>query len=172
MEEARTVAPDEPGFYAWWCNEDALPHSVPAVQHPELPLDLLYAGIAPDKVGSEGNLAKRLRQHTKGAIGSSTFRLGLASLLWEVEGWQPIWPATKVALENQDLLALSAWQAKNLQVQWAEVDEPWSVERAVIGSLGPPMNRAHNERHEFYPAMGAARNALRDAARKHREQGL
>lgn len=169
VEEARTAAPEERGFYAWWCDEDALPHSVPLVRHPELPLGLLYVGIAPDKAGSAGNLAKRLRQHTKGAIGSSTFRLGLASLLWEDEGWQPIWPATKVALENRDLAALTDWQAKNLGVQWAEVDEPWSVEAEVIDCLGPPMNRAHNERHEFYPAMGAARNALRDAARKHRE---
>lgn len=171
VEESRTVAPDEPGFYAWWCDEDALPHSVPLVRHPEDPLGLLYVGIAPDKAGSKGNLAKRLRQHTKGAIGSSTFRLGLAALLWEDEGWQPIWPSTKVALESGDLAALSEWQARHLRVQWAEVDEPWSIEAAVIDALGPPMNRAHNEQHEFYPAMGAARNALRSAARRHREQG-
>jgi hypothetical protein len=74
VEEARAAAPEEPGFYAWWCDEDELPHGVPLVRHPELPLGLLYVGVAPDKDGSKSNLRKRLRQHTKGAIGSSTFR--------------------------------------------------------------------------------------------------
>jgi hypothetical protein len=169
VEEARTDAPEEPGFYAWWCNEDELPHGVPLVRHPELPLGLLYVGVAPDKDGSANNLRKRLRQHTKGAIGSSTFRFGLAALLFEDMGWLPHWPATKPILENRDLAALSDWQEQNLQVQWVEVNQPWTVEAAVIDALGPAMNRAHNERHEFYPAMGAARNALWDAARKRRE---
>lgn len=58
VEEARTLAPEEPGFYSWWCDEEALPHSVPLVRHPELPIGLLYLGIAPDKAESEGNLRK------------------------------------------------------------------------------------------------------------------
>jgi hypothetical protein len=91
-------------------------------------------------------------------------------LPWEDEGWQPIWPASKVAMESRDLIALSEWQAEHLRVQWAEVSEPWLTKAAVIDALGPPMNRAHNERHEFYAAMGTARNALRDAARWHRDQ--
>lgn len=73
-------------------------------------------------------------------------------------------------MESRDLIALSEWQAKHLRVQWAEVAEPRSLEAAVIDALGPPMNRAHNERHEFYPAMGAARTALRGAAHHHCEQ--
>ena len=162
VDEAREYAPTDPGFYAWWCDVDNLPHSVPVVRHPENGTSLLYVGIAPDKVGSDGNLRKRLRQHTKGAIGSSTFRLGLAALLWEDEGWQPIWPATKVALENDGLAGLSAWQAKHLYVQWCEVEEPWKIEAAVIDALHPPMNRQHNE--------GAARNALRGAARRHHDE--
>jgi hypothetical protein len=169
VAQARSEGPAEPGFYAWWCDEDKLPHRVPLVRHPEAPEGLLYVGIAPENPESESNLRKRLRQHTRGAIGSSTFRFGLAALLFEDMGWQPAWPGTKPILENQDLAALSAWQAENLQVQWIEVDQPWELEAAVIDALGPPMNRAHNERHEFYPQMGAARSALRDAARKRRD---
>jgi hypothetical protein len=172
VDEAREDAPTSPGFYAWWCDEDALPQSVPVVRHPENGTSLLYVGIAPDRAASDGNLRKRLKQHTKGAIGSSTFRLGLSSLLWEDEGWQPIWPATKVALENVGLADLSAWQAKHLQTQWSEIEEPWIFEAAVIATLHPPMNRQHNEAHAFYPVMGAARNELRDAARRHRDQSL
>jgi hypothetical protein len=83
VEDARAEAPLYSGFYAWCCNGDELPRGVPLVQHPEACLGLLCIGIAPDKAGSESNLRKRLRQHTKGAIGSSTFRFGLAALLFE-----------------------------------------------------------------------------------------
>lgn len=169
VDEACHDAPEVAGVYSWWCDLAALPHGVPAVAHPGTGDALLYIGIAPGKPGSEGNLRQRLRKHTKGGIGSSTFRLGLAALLWEDEGWQPIWPTDRIKLENVALAALGDWQRENLHVQWSEVEEPWTVEAAVIDAMHPPMNRDHNEGHEFYPAMGAARDALRDAGRLHRE---
>jgi hypothetical protein len=37
------------------------------------------------------NLRKRLANHHRAVIGSSTFRLDLAAFLWQSEGWRPAW---------------------------------------------------------------------------------
>jgi hypothetical protein len=169
IDEARAAAPEDSGFYAWWCRIDALPNGVPTVPHPDTDHSLLYIGIAPNSATSHGNLRKRLKQHSKGAIGSSTFRRGLTALLWEVEGWQPIWATTRPGLENVHLDALSTWQKKFLQVQWCEVEEPWTTEPMVVAALRPPTNIDHNDHHEFRPTMSAARRCFRQAAESIRD---
>ena len=167
--EARTDSPEVAGFYAWWCDIGRLPSGVPQLNHPETADSLLYVGIAPESAQSNSNLRKRLRQHTSGAIGSSTLRRGLTALLWEVEGWQPIWASTRPGLEHQDLESLNAWQRENLRVQWVVVDDPWKLEREVIAEMRPPMNLAHNQTHEFHLAMSTARATFKQAAERHRE---
>jgi hypothetical protein len=169
VAEARSDCPTSPGFYAWWCDVSFLPRGVPEVKHPETGDCLLYVGIAPNSATSSGNLSKRLRQHTKGAIGSSTFRRGLAALLWEGEGWQPIWASTRPGLESKDLAALSEWQAGHLKVRWCEIAEPWTVEAAVIAAMQPPMNLDHNQHHEFHSTMSAARANFKGAAERLRD---
>jgi GIY-YIG catalytic domain-containing protein len=164
IEEARVSAPATSGFYAWWCERGAVPGGASAPPHPSEPCSLLYVGIAPNTAASGSNLRKRLRQHTGANIGSSTFRLGLAALLYESEGWSPVWTDRPV-LTIEDRAALGAWQLEHLRVQWYEVEEPWMREAEVIERMRPPMNREHNERHPFYTSMGVARNNLRRAAR-------
>lgn len=173
VEEALDCAPDGPGFYAWWCEINALPSEVPAIPHPNqaAPYALLYVGIAPNAAKSSGNLRKRLRKHARDNIGSSTFRCSLAALLWEREGW---WPkmTDRPVLESAHLAALGQWQRNHLRVQWCEIEEPWTSEAAVIAAMQPPLNREHNEAHVFYPMIGAARDGLRQAAERSRSASV
>lgn len=155
------------GFYAWWCQSAAVPGDALAPTHPAgLGYSLLYLGIAPNSVRSKRNLRSRLRQHTGANLGGSTFRLSLAALLSEREGWTPIW-TDRPCLEQSDLDALLAWQRTNLRARWCKVAEPWrpGLESEVIRLMTPPLNRDHNEAHPFYGTIGDARSALREAAR-------
>jgi hypothetical protein len=137
------------------------------VPHLSEPLGLLYVGIAPRRAGSSTDLRRRLcGQHIGGNIASSTFRFGLASLLWERQGWRPrLSRSGRPLLAAEDNRSLTDWQRAHLRVGWAVVPEPWSVEAEVIGLMNPPMNREGNAGHPFYEAMGWARRRLRAAAR-------
>jgi hypothetical protein len=148
-------APVAPGLYAWWTGRGAIP-SVPASPHPVEALDLLYVGIAPKTPASSAQLRSRLcRQHIGGNVASSTFRFGLASLLWETEGWTPRRsPSGKYRLVREDNQAPSAWQRHHLRVRWALFEEPWRAEAKVVRAMKPPMNREHNECHPFYETDG------------------
>jgi hypothetical protein len=159
-------APNEAGFYVWWAIGGALA-GVPATRHPDEPFDLLYIGIAPRRAGSRARVRSRLlRQHIGGNIAASTFRFGLAALLWEREGWTPsLSPSGRFCIGREDERALSAWQRENLRLRWCAVPEPWHIERRVVQLLRPPMNREHNDEHPFFDEMGSARGRLRAHAR-------
>jgi hypothetical protein len=118
--KAPNGAPVAPGFYAWWTIPSAIP-DVPSLAHPVEPVELLYVGIAPKAPGSSARLRSRLcRQHIGGNVASSTFRFGLASLLWEREEWTPrLSPSGKYRLLREDNQALSAWQRHHLRIRWA-----------------------------------------------------
>lgn len=158
--------PPEPGFYAWWCRPGAL-KDVPITPHQTEPLGLLYVGIAPRDTASSARLRSRLcQQHIGGNIGSSTFRFGLAALLWEEQRWAPrMSGGGKFMLDRLDNRALSDWQITNLRLRWVVSSRPWSFEHDVITAMQPPMNRDHNETHPFYESMGDARHRFRVAAR-------
>jgi hypothetical protein len=81
----------EPGFYAWWrCDNKVLPQVFGGDN------GLLYVGIAPHDPSSQETIRSRiLSKHLGNAIGSSTFRFTLASLLWEDEHWNPEMRGTK-----------------------------------------------------------------------------
>ncbi|MEJ7784735.1 MAG: GIY-YIG nuclease family protein [Solirubrobacteraceae bacterium] len=161
-----TGIPGAPGCYSWWCPLDALP-GVPATPHPSEAFGLLYVGIAPRDTASSARLRSRLcRQHIGGNVGSSTFRFGLAALLWEQERWTPRTSASgKFKLARLDNRALSEWQITHLRLRWAVTSEPWHFEKNLIRVMQPPMNRDHNEKHPFYKSMGDARDRFRQAAR-------
>jgi hypothetical protein len=93
LKEATGVSglPHEPGLYAWWTVPGSIP-DVPHCPHPTLPnLDLFYVGISPSSAKSSQNLRKRVAgNHITGNTGGSTFRLTLASLLFETMAWQPV----------------------------------------------------------------------------------
>ena len=82
--------PKQPGLYAWWCDPTVVPGGAITTTHPEGLYELLYVGIAPGRANSKAELRGRLlRQHVGGNVGSSTFRFGLAALLWQRNGWMP-----------------------------------------------------------------------------------
>lgn len=157
-----TAPAKAPGFYAWWQTPNALP-TVPGTAHPTAPLELLYVGIAPNNATSKSNLRKRLTNHHRSAIGSSTFRFDLTAFLWEQHGWAPFW-TDRPKLPDQHMSDLAAWQRLHLSVQWVEVSQPWLFEVDVIRALRPPLNRGHNNSHPFYPQVGQARDRLRRVA--------
>jgi hypothetical protein len=161
-----TGIPTESGCYAWWCTPGAVP-DVPTTLHPSEALGLLYVGIAPRDAESCARLRSRLcQQHIGGNIGASTFRFGLAALLWEQNGWTPRMSTSgRFTLDRRDNRALSQWQTSNLRLRWAVSPEPWDFEIDLIAAMQPPMNREHNEKHPFYECMGDARDRFRDAAR-------
>lgn len=160
---SRSAPPEVPGFYAWWQTPGALP-GVPGSPHPSAPFELLYVGIAPRDGRSKSNLRKRLSNHHRAAIGSSTFRLDLAAFLWEEMGWAPEWTDRPV-LSKEELNELGNWQREYLRVQWIEVQAPWLIEAEVVREMGPPLNREHNAHHQFYSEIGLGRGRLRRAAR-------
>ncbi len=155
--------PREPGLYAWWTVPGSIP-DVPRSPHPTVPdLDLFYVGISPSNAKSSQNLRKRVAgNHIKGNTGGSTFRLTLASLLFEAKGWQPV-ITDRPLLTPEDNKALTAWQHEHLRLTWATHPEPWVIEHDVIARLQPPLNLAGST-HEFGATVTIARRRFKEAA--------
>lgn len=158
--------PSDPGLYSWWTVSGAIP-GVPRCPHPTISdLDLFYVGISPSNARSSQNLRKRVAgNHIKGNTGSSTFRLTLASLLFETLGWAPVMTDRPV-LSREDNRALTEWQDEHLRLMWAVIPEPWMIEHLVIAALQPPLNLAGNRAREFASTLSAARRRFKDAAIK------
>lgn len=91
-------------------------------------------------------------------------RRSLAALLWEKQGWTPLWATDRVALSKDENKQLSEWIACNLKVAWFAHPEPWTVESAVIAQMQPPLNVMSNQNHSFYPLIKAARARLEAVA--------
>ncbi len=164
--EAKAQLPKESGFYSWWVRPGAIPE-VPTTPHPSENWCLLYVGIAPGRATSSATLSSRVRgQHINGNTGSSTFRLSLASLLFEREGWQPLQRKKKAVLSSEDNAALREWQQENAALCWCVFDEPWAgtTEGDVIAEMKPPLNLAENSSHPFHETMTATRRHLRASA--------
>ena len=155
--------PPEPGLYAWWTVPGSIP-DVPGCPHPTVAdLDLFYVGISPSSAKSSQNLRKRVAgNHIKGNTGGSTFRLTLASLLFETVAWQPVMTDRPV-LTPENNRALTQWQHDHLRLTWAVHPEPWTIEHEVIGRLRPPLNLAGSA-HEFGATLSAARRRFKEAA--------
>ncbi len=169
--EALTKRPEEggvphtQGLYSWWMKSGSLP-GVTGPRHPRADFELLYIGIAPARAGSKATLRSRIcGQHLGGNIGSSTFRLSLAALLAEQEGWHAASSGSRTKLTSEDNAALSAWQREHLRLRWFEQPEPWLVEHRVIALLKPPLNLADNPQHPFGATLRAARARLKAGAR-------
>ena len=96
------ILPAAPGFYGWWIRPGALP-DVPTTRCAEAaPWEFLYVGIAPGKSGSSQTIRSRVTgNHLDGNAGSSTFRLSVASLLFERDGWRPQQRAKEVVLKGK-----------------------------------------------------------------------
>ena len=166
-EFSDVIPPAAPGFYAWWIRPGVLP-DVPAARYAEAaPWELLYLGIAPGKPGSAATIRSRVNgQHRRGNTGSSTFRLSIASLLFEREGWRPERRAKKVVLNKKDNTELSCWIRRELALTVTEQAAPWQgpLEAQVIRLLRPPINLERNQTHPFHDDMSAARDRFKAAA--------
>jgi hypothetical protein len=157
--------PSEPGFYAWWTNDYTTLRAPPRPHPTERGWSLLCVAISPARASSSQNLRGRvLNNHLGGNTGSSTFRLTLAALLCQQQGWCPVRRATRVLLTAEDNRALSAWQRSNLALTWTRRAEPWEIEHDVIARMQPPLNLAANASHPFHSAVHGARASFRRAA--------
>lgn len=154
--------PDEPGFYAWWAVSGSIP-GVPRCPHPSVPgLDLFYVGIAPSRTSSNATIHSRvIGNHIRGNTAASTFRLTLAALLLESEGYERVRTIKKVVLTAEDNRRLTEWQEQQLRLTWAQYPEPWTVEHDVIAALKPPLNLAGNASHPFHRTLTGARKTFR-----------
>jgi hypothetical protein len=56
--------------------------------------------------------------------------------------------------------------AENAFVCWMVCEEPWDVERAVIGTVPLPLNLDQNSKHPFAPVLRRCRAAAREQARE------
>ncbi len=152
--------PESPGLYAWWIVHPSLLPGVPLVPGPD-GLSLIYVGMARSRVNSAQTLRSRvLGKHIRGLIGNSTLRRSLAALLWEELGWQPYWASDRALLRSEHNQELKHWIEQNLRVAWLAYPEPWTVERAVLERMQPPLNVNGNQNHPFYSTLRAARACL------------
>ena len=157
--------PATPGLYTWWLTDPQKLSQVPLTPRPD-GLSLLYLGIAKSGAAANSDLRSRvLGKHIRGSLGNSTLRRSLAALLWEEQGWKPIFPSDRVLLAPEENQKLSQWMAENLRVAWLPHPEPWTVEAELIGLFQPPLNVMSNQSHSFYPLIRAARARLEAAAR-------
>lgn len=126
---------------------------------------MLYVVIAPRDADSGETLRSRLlKKHLGNAIGSSTLRFTLASLLWESEDWHPEIRGSKFALPADECIALTEWMMQHLLVSWASAQAPWDYEPTLIKAMQPPLNGHHNGAHPFYRSREKARDYLRMVA--------
>ncbi len=128
-----------PGLYAWYADQTAAVQRSKGLGASVEP-GLIYAGQAGAKL-STATLGSRIgRNHLGGNVGSSTFRLTLASVL------EPDLGTTKVtgrALAGDGEAALTRWMSEHLQVAVAPVAERSrlaSLEAEVLLVLDPPLN--------------------------------
>jgi hypothetical protein len=100
---------------------------------------LLYVGISPSRAGSSRTVAARFaKDHVGGNIGGSTFRQSLAALLMSHLGLEPRTGSDRSRLVTEG--PLSDWIDAACGLTFAEAQNPWQAERAVIQALNPPLN--------------------------------
>jgi hypothetical protein len=163
--------PAKPGFYAWWMKEGAIAGIPPCPHTIEAGLHLLYVGIAPSRKTSSATIRARvIGNHIRGNTGSSTFRLTLASLLFELEKYQRKRTSDRVILVAEDNQRLTHWQRENLRLTWAEHPNPFRIEGEIIERLKPPLNLAGNQSHPFWQTLSRARKNFRSIEKDSEQQ--
>ena len=163
--------PREPGVYAWYFKSP--PPGVPVADCVRSgDLTLLYVGIAPKaiplngKPASSQRLCNRVRYHFGGNAEGSTLRLTLGCLLAEDLGIQ----LRRVGSGNRLTFAdgehvLSRWMNDNAFVAWHVTEEPWLLERDIIGRLPLPLNLDMNKGHPFHGFLSSMRRTAKQRAR-------
>ena len=137
----------------------------------------IYAGLTgatkwPSGTTGANTLRKRVRgRHIRGRIRGSTFRLTLASILWERLHLHPVGPKT---LDTPSEAALTEWITRHLSVAvhpFAEADALGDLERRVLRHLNPPLNLGGMDPTRIRVRLVSMRRELEtacvDAAREH-----
>lgn len=161
-----TIAPADPGFYAWWCHRQYLSDASPIIPYeprPPVPAEwsLLYVGISPSSLTSSRHLAARLiKNHATGNIGGSTFRMTVASLLRAKLKLEPRGGSDRARVESEG--PLTNWIEQSCGVTFAIINRPWEFEAVIISQLNPPLNLDQGT-HPFRLRVREQRAALRRA---------
>ncbi len=155
---------DVAGLYSWWADDDAR-KIIGSVLGCEAPA-LVYVGQAgatkmPSGTRSSATLASRIaEQHAKGAIGASTFRKTIASIVID---------ELALEVENENRLVadsnrrLSSWIAEHLRVNpvpFDDRDRLGELEGRVVSALDPLLNLQHVAPTEPRQRLRRLRGAL------------
>jgi hypothetical protein len=136
---------DLPGLYSWWVDQsgaDDISEGLGVL----LRKGRIYAGQTgatkwPSGKTGRATLRSRIgRDHFRGSIRSSTFRLTLAAALRDSLRLQPVGPRR---LEPESERLLTDWIASHLEVAvfpFQEADVLLDLERRVVARLDPPLN--------------------------------
>ena len=140
LRAAPTLIPAERGVYGWWFDRPP----------PDVPIDgtevasgwrLLYVGVAGRRSDGSRTLRKRLANHVRGPVATSTLRRTLAVLLAEELSLDLARRAAGKMTIGDGEVRLTAWMAKHARVAWVVVAEPRTLELELITD-GPrlPLN--------------------------------
>ena len=127
---------DSCGVYAWWADETAQRLIESALGADAS--SVIYVGKAGGGTSSR-TLAKRMRDHLRGRIGTSTLRHSLTVILMEDPAFAAAHPDHR-SKATRDYL--SGWMRTHLQVALVPVD-PDLLERAeqeALARYDPPLN--------------------------------
>jgi hypothetical protein len=159
-------------LYAWFFKE--IPPRVPTkgcIVRDNL--TLLYIGISPskpqeNKVTSNRNLRKRIKDHYFGNAEGSTLRLTLGCLLSDELGVElrRIGNGHRMTFTKAGEEKLSDWMNRNAFVAWVEHLEPWKLEGEAIKNLILPLNLRDNDLHEFSKTLSGIRSEMRRRAKE------
>ena len=136
---------DQPGLYSWWVDEAGAADLSEGLGH-QVHTGRIYAGQTgatrwPSGSAGAATLASRIgRNHLRGRIRGSTFRLTLASCRMEPLA---LVPTSRRLLDPDSEARLSAWMAAHLEVAVFPVvdrDPLADLERRVLTELDPPLN--------------------------------
>lgn len=159
------LVPREPGVYAWWFDR-----SIPIIDYSgtfELhDKHLLYVGISPNRLPNPGNkrprnLRKRLSEHCRGPITSSTLRRALASLMHENFSELASRNARgKVTLEKVGEQLLTGWMDQHAAVSWIVHPQPWLIEKHVFSDTPRLPLNVQGSRDPFIKELKRLRSQL------------
>ncbi len=155
---------DEPGLYAWWCDEPGC--SMLQASLGRAIGGLVYAGQAGASTARHGHerratLESRIRgNHLGGSISSSTLRRTLAALLIDQLGLRLERPGALTADSNR---SLTSWMHDHLRIVIVPFPDRAAlagVERQVLRALDPPLNLAGLDRTPARRRLAELREAL------------
>jgi hypothetical protein len=157
---------DQPGLYAWWADATGAAMLTAGLEH-DIAAGRIYAGLTgatkwPSGATGRQTLRTRIgRNHIRGRIRGSTFRLTLAGILAPQLGLRLVRPAV---LEPDAERALTTWIKERLSVAvhpFADPDPLGDLEHRVLARLSPPLNIDAMTSNELRRKLSELRGRMR-----------